>query len=288
MTKGKELTVNNAKDLMQVDITKEDIKKYFCPLATDKEIFMSFGVIKSLNLNPHKREVHLVKYKQADKLSIVVGYEVYLKRAERSGKLAGWEAGTSEDKKKTWVKIWRNDWTKPFYWEVVLSEFDKGHATWKQIPSFMGKKVAIAQGFRLCFPDELGGMPYTKEEHQVYDIVNVTPKSTKPDVEMPKSTKETEKEAETEQEPETEESDPQEETPEENGTPIRPDQIKSIHILAGKLWGKNFKEEYKEKLFTWTGKNSSKELSSEEADNVTGLIVSELNDNQKKTGKWKK
>ena len=28
----------------------------------------------------------------------------------------------------------------------------------------MTKKVAIAQGFRLCFPDELGGMPYTADE----------------------------------------------------------------------------------------------------------------------------
>jgi hypothetical protein len=30
----------------------------------------------------------------------------------------------------------------------------------------MIKKVAMAQGFRLCFNDELGGMPYTKEEIQ--------------------------------------------------------------------------------------------------------------------------
>lgn len=28
----------------------------------------------------------------------------------------------------------------------------------------MTKKVAIAQAFRLAFPDELGGMPYTQEE----------------------------------------------------------------------------------------------------------------------------
>ena len=28
----------------------------------------------------------------------------------------------------------------------------------------MIKKVAMSQGFRLCFPDELGGIPYTQEE----------------------------------------------------------------------------------------------------------------------------
>ena len=28
----------------------------------------------------------------------------------------------------------------------------------------MTKKVAMAQAFRLCFPDEFGGMPYTNDE----------------------------------------------------------------------------------------------------------------------------
>jgi hypothetical protein len=47
--------------------------------------------------------------------------------------------------------------------------------------------------------------------------------------------------------------------------------------LAGKTWGKDFEKEYKEKLFTWTGKDSSKDLSFGEAENVTALIVVELN-----------
>jgi hypothetical protein len=32
------------------------------------------------------------------------------------------------------------------------------------MPAFMLKKVAMAQGFRLCFPDEMGGLPYLPEE----------------------------------------------------------------------------------------------------------------------------
>jgi len=32
------------------------------------------------------------------------------------------------------------------------------------MPKFMLKKVAIAQGFRLAFPVEMGGMPYIPEE----------------------------------------------------------------------------------------------------------------------------
>ena len=108
--------------------------------------------------------------------------------------------------------------------------------------------------------------------------------SGKPDVEIPQSTKKRKKAVE----PEPDEIEEKFEPGESSGPPATPDQIKSIHILAGKLWGKDFQKEYKEKLFTWKGKDSSKKLTSEEADNVIGLIVAELNANLKSKGKWKK
>ena len=64
---NKSLTVTQAQNLIPVSITGADIKNYFCPLATEKEVFMALGVIKSLNLNPHKREVHLIKYTNTEK-----------------------------------------------------------------------------------------------------------------------------------------------------------------------------------------------------------------------------
>ena len=152
------------------EVTREDIKNYLCPNATEKELFIAVEVCRSLNLNPFSREVHFVKISSTDKMATIVGYEVYLKRADRTGKLAGWSAGVDEKRGVSWVKIHRKDWTEPFVWEVSLSEFDKKHATWKSMPTFMGKKVAIAQGFRLAFPDELGGMPYTEEEYKVFDL----------------------------------------------------------------------------------------------------------------------
>lgn len=167
---AKELSVAESQKMMEVAITQQDIKNYFCPLATEKELYMALGVIKSLSLNPFTREVHLIKYNNSDKLSIVVGYEVYLKRAERTGLLDGWKCGIDPKEGTAWVEICRKDWKEPFRWEISLSEFDKKQSTWKQMPTFMGKKVAIAQGFRLAFPDQLGGMPYTQEEVQVYDI----------------------------------------------------------------------------------------------------------------------
>lgn len=176
--------IDIAADIPAVRITREDIRKHFCPLATDQEVAMGLNIVKSLNLNPFLREVHFIKYDQKSKMSIVVGYEVYLKRAERSGKLDGWKAGINKAENFAWVEIYRKDWKEPFRWEVNLDEFNKKQSTWNQIPSFMGRKVAIAQGFRLAFPDELAGLPYTEEEHQVYDIKSEP--EMKPEVKMPK------------------------------------------------------------------------------------------------------
>jgi phage recombination protein Bet len=146
-----------------VVLTKEDIKRYICADATDKEIFMFLGICKSFGLNPLKREVHLIKYGNAP-ASIVTGYEVYLKRAERTGKLNGWKVDIVQDGKAATVTIHRKDWERPFEWTAYRQEFDKGQANWKTMPLFMLRKVAMAQAFRICFPDEMGGLPYLPEE----------------------------------------------------------------------------------------------------------------------------
>jgi phage recombination protein Bet len=197
------LTAKGNKAISQVSfddvvITREDVKAYLCPEATDKEIFMAMGIMASYKLNPFKREVHLIKYKGSP-AEVIVGYETYLKRAERTGKLNGWKAWIDKKEGRAYVEINRKDWEKPFQWYIELGEFDKKRATWTQIPDFMGKKVVIAQGFRLAFPDEIGGMPYTAEERQVYDIVDA-PAEEKP---MPKAKSETAKPPEPAKPPET-------------------------------------------------------------------------------------
>ena len=142
-----------------------DVKKYIAPNATDKELFMFMGISKSFGLNPFKREVHFIKYGQ-QAASIVVGYEQYIKRAERSGKLDGWKCWIERDEigEKAIIEIKRKDQSIPIRWEVYRKEFDKGQSTWKSMPTFMLKKVAIAQGFRLAFSEDVGGMPYIPEE----------------------------------------------------------------------------------------------------------------------------
>lgn len=145
--------------------TIEEIKKYITPGATDKELFLFVNIAKAYGLNPVKREIHWVKYGN-NPGDAVVGYETYLKRAEASGQLDWWKAYMSKDGygEKATIEIKRRDRSQPFVWDVYRAEFDKGRSTWNVMPSFMLRKVAIAQGFRLCFPDILGGMPYTREE----------------------------------------------------------------------------------------------------------------------------
>jgi phage recombination protein Bet len=146
-------------------ITAEDVRKYFAPNATEKEFGILMGICNSFKLNPFKREVHFVKYGSAP-ASIITGYEIYLKRAERTGKLDGWKCWIEKDDmgEKAVIEIKRKDQSMPIRWEVYRKEFDKQQSTWKSMPTFMLKKVAIAQGFRLAFPDDLGGMPYIPEE----------------------------------------------------------------------------------------------------------------------------
>jgi phage recombination protein Bet len=128
-------------------------------------------ICKAYNLNPFKREIHVSKYN--GQMSIITGYETYIKRAERSGNLDGWEVKTEgkvdDNSLKAIITIFRKDRSKPFVWEVKYSEYvqktKEGAVTkfWQKAET-MTKKVAMAQGFRLCFNDELGGMPYTSEE----------------------------------------------------------------------------------------------------------------------------
>ncbi len=138
----------------------------------EKEFFIQMALRN--NLDPFKREIYLIKY--GNGFNIVTGYQVYIQRAEATGLLNGWEVESIKDEKGNVVgakiTIYRKDWDKPFIWEVSRKEFDKGTGNWKTMPEFMIKKVAIGQGFRLAFPNELGGLPYLQEELEGVQPIN--------------------------------------------------------------------------------------------------------------------
>jgi len=171
----KDLQVKESFDV----VTKEKIADYLDAfgLATTldkKEQKQFIEIAQAYNLNPFKREIYCIPYNTKDgrKLSIITGYEVYIKRAERTGKLNGWNVSISGESVHMVAKIviYRKDWAHPFEYEVEYSEYVqknyKGEITglWKTKPKMMLKKVAISTGFRMCFSDEIGGIPYSDEE----------------------------------------------------------------------------------------------------------------------------
>ena len=58
-----------------------------------KEKSMFINIAQSYGLNPFKREIYCTAYGEGQyrQCAIVTGYEVYLKRAERTKLLDGWE-----------------------------------------------------------------------------------------------------------------------------------------------------------------------------------------------------
>lgn len=174
---------NNAVEVSRTETFDiEKIHKYLNAMnlasnLTRSEVEQFTEIAQSFGLNPFKREIYASKY--GNNFSVIVGFETYIKRAERSGLLSGWNVTTSgelnrKDLKNSNVKaiitIHRKDFQHAFVHEVEFAEYVQftkdGSVTkfWREKPLTMIKKVAMAQGFRLCFSDELGGMPYTAEE----------------------------------------------------------------------------------------------------------------------------
>jgi phage recombination protein Bet len=158
---------------------KEIITEYLRVFGYDKalsepEIQQFVQTALAGNLDPFKREIYIAVYGEGinRKISILTGYQVYLKRAERTGSLDGWRAWIegSGDQMKAVVEIFRKDWSHSFthevYWEEAVQKKKDGFPTqfWSKQPRFQLRKVAVAQAFRLAFPDELGGLPYESAE----------------------------------------------------------------------------------------------------------------------------
>lgn len=143
-------------------------------IALCKQTALSFG------LNPLKREIHFIPREVKRKnpqtgywegtgeyeATIVIGYEVYLKRAESTGRLNGWGVTFAKEgtDTKAILTVYKKGWDQPFTHEVYQSEASQDTPIWRKMPKFMLRKVVIGQGFRLAFPEEMGGLPYMPEE----------------------------------------------------------------------------------------------------------------------------
>ena len=149
------------------------------------------AVAGTFGLNPWKREVYAVTFKNKDgstDMSIVTGYETYIKRAEMNPNYDGyeitWKGGfkpgkiVKHGKSGDWeisailpdgevsctCTVYRKDRNHPISEEVFFDEYNQNNSMWQSKPRTMLKKVAIVSAFRKAFPIDFGGMPYTNDE----------------------------------------------------------------------------------------------------------------------------
>ena len=143
---------------------------------TNGEINMFLSLCKFQKLNPFLKEVYLIKYGSSP-ATMVVGKEVLLKRAMRSPKYQGSQAGVvvvGQDGKFTeregtfildgeqlvggWAKVFVSGYAAPIYASVSIKEYSTGQSNWKSKPATMIRKVALAQALREAFPEDTAGL----------------------------------------------------------------------------------------------------------------------------------
>jgi phage recombination protein Bet len=156
----------------QSQITSKMLSDYFATLTdklTDVQRNQFAAVAQAFGLNPFKREIYATTYRNKDGqtvMSIVTGYEVYLKRAEMNPNYNGFETNFQvvNGEMGCTCKVYRKDRTMPVTSTVWMSEYSTGRSLWASKPRMMLEKVAIATAFRRAFPCDFGGMPYTTDE----------------------------------------------------------------------------------------------------------------------------
>ena len=255
-----QVAVQEAKPVQVPVISEETIEKFLSAsqskLLPEEKVMFSH-IARALNLNPFLRQIYVIAYntQQGRKLSIVVSYMEYIKRGLKSGLINGWHAEPLYDKDGkldgSKILILRKDWATPFEWTVRFSEFDKQNSIWKQQPSFQITKVAISQGFRLCFPEETADLPLSDAENE---LVMARENATVEEEDKPK--KKEKKEA----------------------TPVNPALVANIHKISDyyKEKGLLSKPEMYQELSNLCGREikSAKDLTEEE----TNLIIENLKD----------
>jgi len=191
----KDIVSNNIDKITEKDIVNFLLSSDVSEKLTEQQKKMFIYTAVHSNLDPFKREIYAIPYKvmtwdpkKQEKvwngkydMSIVTGYEVYIKRAQRSNRWGGIKFnGFEQTKTLSWdyksksfreindikcsVSVYRLDWKVPFVHEVKLSEYKQDTSMWKKKPETMIKKTCIAQALRMCFPDEVGRIPYIREE----------------------------------------------------------------------------------------------------------------------------
>ena len=161
----------------QVSLSVTDIKKLFCPLATDQEAMLFLELCRHQGLNPFVRDAYLLKYDEKRPATMVVGKDSFTKRAEAHPQFAGMAAGVVVQKENGeienrkgslilegeklvggWAEVHRHDRQIPIEIPVSFKEYSTGQASWVKMPGTMIRKVALVQALREAFPSTFAGL----------------------------------------------------------------------------------------------------------------------------------
>lgn len=149
--------------------------------VSNGEVMMFMALCKYQALNPFIKEAFLIKYGSSP-ATMVVGKDVFVKRANKHPDHEGFEAGITiltpngelerrvgtlilpdETLVGGWAKAYRKGYRVPMEAEVSLLEFDKKQSSWKTMPGTMIRKVALVTCLRETYPEELQAL-YCSEE----------------------------------------------------------------------------------------------------------------------------
>lgn len=176
----------------QVELSPETVRRYLVNgngNVTDQEIMLFLQLCKYQKLNPFIREAYLIKY-GTEAATIVVGKDVFTRRATMIPDFQGFEAGVVVQKKDGieyrkgtlvlpgeelvggWAKVYRKNWSVPLETTVSLKEYVRHKkdgqvmSNWQKMPATMIRKVALVQALREAFPTDFQGL-YSEEEMPV-------------------------------------------------------------------------------------------------------------------------
>ena len=171
-------------------LTAETVRNYLVSgngNVTDQEVVMFIELCKAQHLNPFIREAYLIKFGNSP-ANIVVGKDVFVKRAYRNPDYEGMRAGivvvdkTGDVKEREgslkapgetliggWCEVYIKNKKHPIKSIVSLEEYSKAQSTWKSMPMVMIRKVAMVTALREAFPEDLQGMYDASEMQNVPD-----------------------------------------------------------------------------------------------------------------------
>lgn len=171
-------------------LTAETVKNYLVSgngAVTDQEVMMFIELCKAQHLNPFIREAYLIKFGNSP-ANIVVGKDVFVKRAYRNPAYKGMKAGIvvtnaegkideregslklkGEELVGGWCEVYVEGQQFPIKSVVSLEEYSKSQSTWKSMPCVMIRKCALVTALREAFPEDFQGLYDSSEMNNMPD-----------------------------------------------------------------------------------------------------------------------